>query len=270
MRANKRTIHLGYFPNMEEAKSARQRGEIDHGYHPREKKRPPQVYCAMCGNKTNFRGHKRGYAKYCSKKCSGINVGKVRTAATNQLISANMKRIWIERTANGSMNEIRINMSSNFNYSAKREGGYVTTQKGRFIPVNKEKYIGNPNTIIYRSGWELLCMRRFDNDPNIIFWQSEEIIIPYHDRATGKLRRYYPDFCIQKRNIDGTIETLLIEVKPYSQTIPPIKGKSQKQYLRECQTFATNYSKFEFAKQYCARKGWRFVILTERELGLGR
>lgn len=147
----------------------------------------------------------------------------------------------------------------------------VKTNKGRFTPRNPEKYAGDAKNIVYRSGWELVCMRRFDADPNIVYWASEELVIPYTDRATNRLRRYFPDFVIKKRNADGTLTTIVIEVKPYAQTVPPEKGKkTERRYLSECKTFATNYSKFEFATRYCKSKGWNFVILTERELGLGR
>lgn len=114
-------------------------------------------------------------------------------------------------------------------------------------------------------------MRRFDTDPNIISWASEELIIPYGDRGSGKLRRYFPDFVIKKLGADGKIEVIVIEVKPYSQSVPPERGKkTERRFLKECQTFATNYSKWETATRFCQSKGWRFVILTERELGLGR
>lgn len=143
------------------------------------------------------------------------------------------------------------------------------TLKGIYTPRNPEKYAGDHRNIQYRSSWELILMRRFDADPNILSWGSEELVIPYHDRATGKLRRYFPDFVIKKRNKDGSIEIIVIEVKPYVQSVPPERGKkTEKRYLSECKTFATNYSKWEFATQYCQRKGWRFIIITERELNL--
>lgn len=114
-------------------------------------------------------------------------------------------------------------------------------------------------------------MKRFDDDPQILSWQSEELIIPYTDRGNGKLRRYFPDFLIRKKDADGNIQTIVIEVKPYAQTVPPVRGKkTERRYLSEVKVFATNYSKFESATRYCQRRGWTFCVLTEKELGLGR
>lgn len=143
--------------------------------------------------------------------------------------------------------------------------------QGFFTPKYPKKYVGDPKHIVYRSSWELTLMRRFDADPNILQWSSEELAIPYHDRATGKLRRYFPDFVIKKRNPDGSTETIVIEVKPYAQSVPPEKGKkTQKRYLAEVKTFATNYSKWESAQRFCQSKGWKFAVVTENDLGLGR
>ena len=112
-------------------------------------------------------------------------------------------------------------------------------------------------------------MRRFDTDPAIISWASEELAIPYTDRATGRYRRYFPDFVIKKIGPDGEVKVIVIEVKPYAQSVPPERGtKTQRRYLTEVKTFATNYSKWEACSAWCRAKGWEFVVLTERELGL--
>mgnify|MGYP001425258219 FL=1 len=34
----------------------------------------------------------------------------------------------------------------------------TASYKGRYLPINKDKYIGNPDRIVYRSNWE----RRFN------------------------------------------------------------------------------------------------------------
>jgi hypothetical protein len=144
----------------------------------------------------------------------------------------------------------------------------MSYNQGLFKPKNPEKYIGDVNNIQYRSGWELTVMQKFDNSPSIIAWNSEELIIPYNDRATGKLRRYFPDFVIKKRGPDGKIEVIVIEVKPYAQSIPPTKTgkKTDRRYLTEVKTFATNASKWESAQRFCAAKGWRFVVITEKDI----
>jgi len=54
--------------------------------------------------------------------------------------------------------------------------------KGRFRPKNPSKYKGDPSNIIYRSLWEFKFFRYVDMHPDIIWWQSEEVIVPYYSR----------------------------------------------------------------------------------------
>ena len=102
----------------------------------------------------------------------------------------------------------------------------------------------------------------FDENSQILEWSSEEVIIPYRSPIDGKMHRYFPDFLIKTPK-----ETILIEVKPYKQTIEPMVRKSiTKSYLYEVQTFGINSSKWKAAKEYCADRRWKFQILTEKDL----
>tara|TARA_S200002703_G_scaffold24501_1_gene21295 strand:- start:3669 stop:4106 length:438 start_codon:yes stop_codon:yes gene_type:complete len=141
--------------------------------------------------------------------------------------------------------------------------------KGKYKPNRPDKYQGDPTKITYRSLWERKCMRVFDENPNVISWQSEEICIPYVSPVDGKRHRYYPDFLIELRNKTGEIETLLIEVKPSKQTVEPKKpasGRVTRRYLNEVKTYVVNDAKWKAAKQACDEKGWVFRILTEKEI----
>ena len=142
--------------------------------------------------------------------------------------------------------------------------------KGRFAPRNPHKYNGDPSGIIYRSRWELICMQKFDAHPDIIEWSSEEIIIPYRSPIDGRVHRYFPDFHIKVRNKNGIVENILIEVKPAAQTTPPKAqtGKPTRRYITEVQTWGINSSKWQMARKYCEERGWKFQIITEKELGL--
>ena len=81
--------------------------------------------------------------------------------------------------------------------------------KGKFIPQNPKKYNGNPENIIYRSSWELRCMKWFDDNENIIWWSSEELSIPYLNPIDQKMHRYFPDFIIKvKKSISEMIGIL--------------------------------------------------------------
>lgn len=147
--------------------------------------------------------------------------------------------------------------------------------KGIFKPLNPSKYKGNPTNIIYRSRWELMLMAKFDEHPEILEWSSEEVIIPYKCPTDNRVHRYFPDFWIKKKSSNGTIEEILIEVKPYKETIPPklqentSKGtKQNKRYLGEVLKWGKNSAKWNAAEAYCMKRGWTFMKITERELGL--
>jgi hypothetical protein len=145
----------------------------------------------------------------------------------------------------------------------------MKTHKGYYKPRNPNKYNGDPSNIIYRSSWERMCMVYFDNNPNVLQWGSEEVIVPYRSPIDGRLHRYYPDFLIKVLTSKGDTDTILIEVKPYSQTQPPIvRSRKTKKYINEVATYGINSSKWHFAKEYCKDRGWKFQIITENELGL--
>lgn len=142
------------------------------------------------------------------------------------------------------------------------------TMKGFFTPLHPEKYHGNVHNIVYRSSYELSCMRHFDSNPNVLQWQSEERSIIYRSPIDLSLHRYFPDFIIKVKTKDGTTKTIMIEVKPFSQTVQPSKGtkKKTKTYLRESIVYATNTAKWDAAKAFCKKKGWEFKILTEKQI----
>lgn len=138
--------------------------------------------------------------------------------------------------------------------------------QGTYRPINPQKYIGDISNITFRSSWELKFMQYLDTHPSIVNWSSEEIAIPYLNPITGKYHRYFPDFLIKK--IDNTIT--LIEIKPEKQTKPPQKRgkKTEKKLLSEKVTYAINKSKWKSANIFCEKNGWKFLILTEKELGI--
>lgn len=143
--------------------------------------------------------------------------------------------------------------------------------KGRFSPKNPQKYVGDSSNIIYRSLWELKLMMKFDSHPDVLQWNSEETRIRYRSPLDNKIHTYYPDFWVKKkRHSDGLIEINLIEVKPKKQTKQPaiIEGKPTRKYINEVATWGINSAKWKAAQAYCQERGWKFVILTEDELGV--
>tara|TARA_Y100000034_G_scaffold135973_1_gene210063 strand:+ start:2216 stop:2662 length:447 start_codon:yes stop_codon:yes gene_type:complete len=143
----------------------------------------------------------------------------------------------------------------------------MKTYKGKFRPKNPEKYVGNLDKIIYRSGWERQLMKQFDERSDIIQWASEELAIPYISPLDKQYHRYFPDFIIKARQSDGIESMMMIEVKPFAQTQKPTtKGRKRtsKKFLREVTTYAVNEAKWKTAINYCEKKGWKFVILHEK------
>lgn len=141
--------------------------------------------------------------------------------------------------------------------------------QGRFKPKNPTKYMGDPTNIIYRSGWEFRFMRFLDSHPNVVSWGSEEVIIPYKSPIDGRYHRYYTDFIVKQINREGRKETIIIEVKPKSQTKPPEKkSRITKAYINEVKTWGVNQAKWKAADEFCKDRGWKFKIITEDDLGI--
>lgn len=140
--------------------------------------------------------------------------------------------------------------------------------KGRFKPKHPEKYRGDPTNIIYRSLWEFNFMRELDSKPEVIQWSSEETIVPYRSPLDNKIHRYFPDF-IYTKIVDNECKTFMVEVKPSIQTKEPkVKAKKTRRYLTEVKSYVVNKAKWDAAKLFCEKKGWVFLIKTEKGIYL--
>jgi len=142
-------------------------------------------------------------------------------------------------------------------------------KQGLFVPKNSAKYIGK-ETPVYRSGWELKFFRWCDDNPNIIEWASEAVIIPYISPLDGKVHRYYTDGIVAIKE-GNEIKKYIIEIKPSAQTIAPVKGKKRNSTIvYETARYAQNIAKWESAKKWCKQHNYAFLILTEKELGINK
>ena len=141
---------------------------------------------------------------------------------------------------------------------------------GVYKPVNPSKYRGNPTRIIYRSLWERKFMTFCDNNPNIMEWGSEEVIIPYRCPTDGRVHRYYPDFYIKVKSKSGLTSKHIIEVKPKKQTKKPTDKPKRKTaaWKREVMTYMKNTAKWRAAENFCEDRQMKFMILTEDHLGV--
>ena len=140
---------------------------------------------------------------------------------------------------------------------------------GLFKPKHPEKYVGDPNNIVYRSSWECKVMSWLDNNDSIMSWASEELQIPYISPVDNRWHRYFPDFLVKVKTKDNKISTMMLEVKPKKQTIQPQPQKRvTKQFISEVTTWGVNQAKWKAAIEYCLDRGWEFKLITEDHLGL--
>ena len=73
---------------------------------------------------------------------------------------------------------------------------YGKCHTGLYKPINPEKYQGNVDNIVYRSGLELKFFKYLDLNKNILKWGSEIIVVMYKG-LDGKTHRYFPDLWVR-------------------------------------------------------------------------
>jgi len=111
-------------------------------------------------------------------------------------------------------------------------------------------------------------MRFFDENPDILAWGSEELVIPYISPVDGRQHRYFPDMIIKVMK-DGIPRTYVVEIKPENQTVEPkVRKRVTKRYISEVTTYGINQAKWAAATEYCKDRGWEFKIITEKDLGI--
>jgi len=131
------------------------------------------------------------------------------------------------------------------------------TYSGKWKPKYPEKYKGDTTKITYRSLWERNTFRWIEKQPWVKWWNSEETIIPYICSTDNKPHRYFIDLTI--KTVTG--KTVLVEIKPLAQTMPP-----KRKNLNEALAYMKNTSKWKYAKRYCDDRAWKFEIWTEKTL----
>lgn len=144
--------------------------------------------------------------------------------------------------------------------------------QGQYKPHNPKKYKGNVHNIVFRSSLELVAFKFCDTNPAIVYWASEECVIPYRSPVDNRMHRYFMDLKVWTRKPDTEeLGITLIEIKPIDKTRKPRKGnKSEKTWVNECMEWAVNSAKWAAAEEYCKKEGWAFIKWTEEELVPGR
>ena len=139
-------------------------------------------------------------------------------------------------------------------------------KKGLYRPKNKDKYIGRSNPS-YRSSWELYFFQWCDRNPNVLEWAAEAVVVPYISPLDKKVHRYFVDNVLILKEGRNNVK-YLVEIKPYKQTIPPntTRRKKKETLLHEQATYEVNQAKWEAANIWAKNNGYKFIILTEKEL----
>jgi len=163
------------------------------------------------------------------------------------------------------------------------------TSQGYYNASNKEKYIGDPNLIIYRSSWEFAFCKYLDMSPSVKRWSSEPISIPYYDRvskleecarlgldpnspANWQVKNYNTDFWYEVDKGDGKYEKIFVEIKPahkLKKPVPPTKDaplKVQRIFNTAAREYLINEAKFAALKAWAEKNGSKFYVFTEHTL----
>jgi hypothetical protein len=133
--------------------------------------------------------------------------------------------------------------------------------------------------VFYRSGLEQKMMIYLDSNTNIKYWGAEYIRVPYqkteynnttHDIETTT-HSYFPDFYYELIRSDGSISKVVAEVKPSNETSEPklpqnATAKQLKNFEYSLKMWNKNLSKWKYMIDYCEKKGFEFIIITEQHL----
>jgi hypothetical protein len=139
--------------------------------------------------------------------------------------------------------------------------------QGKFKIQHPEKYVGDIDKIIFRSGLEFQFFKFFDSNSSIVSWGSEEFFILYPCQLDNKMHRYFPDIFIIYKTKDDKLQKAICEIKPLAFCSPPPKPKRMTQgYYDKCNDYIKNQNKWDAAKIFCKNNNLRFIILTEQDL----
>jgi len=135
-----------------------------------------------------------------------------------------------------------------------------------FKPNRESAYVGS-YPIICRSGLEKKFCIYLDNNEGIVKWSSEPIAIKYISKWDNKQHTYYPDFVFE--NYKG--DKVIVEVKSSHQLKKPKEPKKRtkksiENYKNSLKMYVTNVSKVQAVRKYAEAGGYKFILITEKEL----
>lgn len=148
-------------------------------------------------------------------------------------------------------------------------------KSGLFVPKNPEKYVGDIHKIVFRSSWEYRFCSYCDLNESVVKWSSEPLSIDYYNPLDKKEHKYYVDFYMKVIENSGEEQEWIIEVKPESQIKKPIfEGNMTvsklKSYNHKMQIYITNKAKFQAAREWADKRGFKFGVVDENFLFRGK
>jgi len=176
---------------------------------------------------------------------------------------------------------------NNFSESGNLKKG--ETYQGYYKVKHPEKYVGDPNLVVYRSSWEHAFCRWCDFSPSIIRWSSEPIKIPYYDRVSRLeeckkegldpnnpknwvIKNYNVDFWIEVQKDEDETQKMFIEIKPsdkLKKPIPPPEEaslKEQRKFNNAAKEFLLNEAKWAAMNAWAEKNNAKFYVFTEKIL----
>ena len=145
-------------------------------------------------------------------------------------------------------------------------GMYGKCKQGFYKLINPAKYDGNVDQVVFRSGLEYRYFRYLDLNNDILMWGSETVVVPYVS-LDGRYHRYFVDLYTKVKNKNNEIKEFICEIKPYDFTIPPKEQKRKtKQWKEKYKNYLINQAKWDAATQFAEKNGWKFIVLTERDI----
>lgn len=114
----------------------------------------------------------------------------------------------------------------------------VSFKEGYFTSLKN-----NGKQMHYNSSWEETTYSCLEVMSEVVSYEVEPFSIKYLDR--GKVREYWPDLIVSYN--DGHVE--IWEIKPQNQT-----------------SLEVNKAKWDACKEYCSHRGWKFEVITEKEI----
>lgn len=188
---------------------------------------------------------------------------------------------------NNSYKQWHKPQQNSFNDSGNLKKGQ--THQGYYHVEHKDKYIGDPALVIYRSAWEYSFCKWCDMTPAVLHWSSEPVSIPYWDRVSKleecsklgldpnnpsnwEVKNYNTDFWFEVTKGDGVTDKIFVEIKPKKKLKKPIPPpmeaplKEQKRFNIDAREYLINEAKFAAMKDWAEKNKCKFYVFTEEVL----